>query len=327
MLQGKRFLVTGGAGFIGSHLVEHLVTNGADVVVLDDFSTGKRENLSPVLDRITLIEGSVVNADACTRAMKGVEYVLHEAAIPSVPRSVAEPEASNAVNVNGTLNMLLAARDAGVRRFVYAASSSAYGDTVELPKREEMAGCPLSPYAAAKLAGESYCRAFHTSYGLETVALRYFNIFGPRQDPASQYAAAVPRFITIALSGQRPTIYGDGGQTRDFTYVRNVVEANLLACSAPADRVAGGVFNVGAGERTSVNELWSMITELVEAEGLLAEHTPARVGDVRDSLASLDNAEKLLGYRPIVGLREGLAATVEFFRSSSLVGDVVNAGS
>jgi nucleoside-diphosphate-sugar epimerase len=325
VIEGARFLVTGGAGFIGSHLVEHLVANGASVVVLDDFSTGKSENLEPVRGRISLIEASVTDAAACARAIDGVEYVLHQAAIPSVPRSIAEPEASNAVNVNGTLNVLLAAKTAGVRRVVYAASSSAYGDTDELPKREEMAGRPLSPYAAAKLAGESYCRAFYTSYGLETVALRYFNIFGPRQDPASQYAAAVPRFITAALSGGRVTIYGDGEQTRDFTYVRNVVNANLLACSAPAERVAGGVFNVGAGERTSVNELWSMIQELAGRDDAVAEHTPARAGDVRDSLASLQNAERLLGYTPAVGLREGLAATVEFFRSRARADEVVSA--
>src|SRR5687767_9047972 len=249
-----RYLVTGGAGFIGSHLVEHLTSRGDEVVVLDNFSTGQRAHLEPFLEAIELIEGTLLDPAACARAVRGADYVLHEAAVPSVPRSVADPYSSHEACATGTLNMLIAARDAKVKRFVYAASSSAYGNTAELPKREDMLPRPLSPYAAAKYAGECYCRAFHASYGLPTVALRYFNIFGPRQDPNSQYAAAIAKFISSALRGTTPTIYGDGSQTRDFTYVANAVAANLLACTAPAE-ANGDVFNVGCGERVSVNEL------------------------------------------------------------------------
>ncbi|MGH7635632.1 MAG: NAD-dependent epimerase/dehydratase family protein, partial [Gemmatimonadaceae bacterium] len=222
-------LVAGGGGFIGSHLVEWLVTHGHDVVVLDDFSTGKPDNVAPWLDRITLVEGSVTDPSACAAAVRGVRYVLHQAALPSVPRSLADPAATHAVNATGTLNLLIAARDAGVQRVVYASSSSVYGDTPELPKRETMAPRPRSPYAVAKLAGEHYCLAFNQSYALETVALRYFNVFGPRQDPASRYAGVIARFLTCAVTGERPVIFGDGEQTRDFTYVANVVNANILA--------------------------------------------------------------------------------------------------
>lgn len=306
-----RYLVTGGAGFIGSHIVDHLVAAGAEVVVLDNFSTGRRENLEPHLGRIEVIEGSVTNAVACVAAVRAVDYVLHQAALPSVSRSVENPRATYEVNVTGTLNLLLAARDAGVRRFIYAGSSSAYGDTEELPKREEMVPRPLSPYAASKLAGEELCRAFCASYGLETVALRYFNVFGPRQDPESQYAAVIPRFIVAALQKRPPTIFGDGLQTRDFTYVANVVEANLLACEAPA-AVAGQVFNVGSGRRVSVRELWQAIRSLTGAAAE-PQHVAARAGDVRDSLASLEHAQRFLGYRPQVMFEEGLGRTVAFF--------------
>ncbi len=312
-----RYLVTGGAGFIGSHLVEHLVGAGHEVVVLDDFSTGRRENIAPWLDRIELIEGSVAEPELCARAVRGVACVLHQAALPSVPRSVSDPDASHAANATGTLNLLVAARDAGVRRVVYAASSSAYGDTPELPKREEMLPRPRSPYAVAKLAGEHYCRAFHASYGLATVALRYFNVFGPRQDPNSQYAAVVPKFMTAALTGTPPTIFGDGQQTRDFTYIANVVRANMLACEAPAAAL-GDVFNIGCGERVSVNDLWRRIRGLTLSH-LEARYEPPRPGDVRDSLADIVKARALLGYVPMVALDAGLRATLAALRTSARV--------
>jgi nucleoside-diphosphate-sugar epimerase len=303
-----RYVVTGGAGFIGSHLVEHLVGQGQDVVVLDDFSTGKRENIAPWMDSIELVEGSVTDPALCARALAGADFVLHQAALPSVPRSIKDPAASHAVNATGTLNILIAARDAKVKRVVYAASSSAYGNTPELPKREDMVARPLSPYAVAKLSGEQYCRAFHASFGVPTVAPRYFNGFAPRQDPTSQYAAVVPRFITMALTGEPPTIFGDGNQTRDFTYVANVVRANLLACDAGPDAL-GEVFNVGCGERISVNDLWERIRTLVGAD-VQALHEPTRTGDVRDSLASLDRIRAVMGYDPVVDVQEGLARLV-----------------
>ena len=306
-----RFLVTGGAGFIGSHLVEHLVGEGHDVVVLDDFSTGKRENVASFRD-VEIVEGSVSDPDTCARACRGADYVLHQAALASVPRSLRDPVATHLANATGTLNVLLAARDAGVRRIVYAASSSAYGNTNELPKHEGMPPRPLSPYAVTKLAGEEYCRAFNASFGVETVALRYFNIFGPRQDPASQYAAVVPKFIVSAMGNEGPTIYGDGEQTRDFTYVANAVQANMLACEASAEAL-GEVFNVGCGARISVNELWRQIAREVKTRAT-PRYEPARTGDVRDSLASLDRAQRVLGYSPAVTLEEGLKRTVEWFQ-------------
>jgi nucleoside-diphosphate-sugar epimerase len=304
------YVVTGGAGFIGSHLVEHLVTapGGHKITVLDNFSTGKRENLAPWLDRIRVVEGSVADPSACREAIAGADFVLHQAALPSVPRSLRDPFASHEANTTGTLNVLIAARDARVKRVVYAASSSAYGNTAELPKREDMLPRPLSPYAAAKYAGEQYCRAFNASFGLGTIALRYFNVFGPRQDPTSQYAAVIPKFIVCAESGEAPTIFGDGEQTRDFTYVANVVRANMLACEAPAAAL-GEPYNVGCGERVSVNMLWRRIREMLGAS-LEAQYEPARTGDVRDSLASLDRIHSMLGYTPAVALDEGLRETV-----------------
>jgi len=304
------YVVTGGAGFIGSHLVEHLVTavGGHRVTVLDNFSTGRRENLEPWLERIRIVEGSVTDPDACREAIAGADFVLHQAALPSVPRSLRDPLASHEANATGTLNVLIAARDAHVQRVVYAASSSAYGNTAELPKREDMLPRPLSPYAAAKYAGEQYCRAFHASFGVATVALRYFNVFGPRQDPSSQYAAVIPKFIMCAVAGESPTIFGDGEQTRDFTFVRNVVRANLLACEAPAAAL-GEAYNVGCGERVSVNALWRRIRDLLGAT-VDARYEPARTGDVRDSLASLDRVRTMLGYTPVVALDEGLRETV-----------------
>ncbi len=306
-----RYLVTGGAGFIGSNIVEALVEEGGSVRVLDNFSTGRRENLAEFLGAIELIEGSITNPATCASVCEGIDFVLHQAALPSVPRSVADPAASHEACATGTLNMLVAARDAGVKRFVYAGSSSAYGDTPTLPKVESMPTLPRSPYAVAKLMGEQYCRAFSLIFGLETVVLRYFNIFGPRQDPASQYSAVIPLFITKALTGESPTIDGDGEQTRDFTYVQNAVCANLLACTADAGYVSGEVFNLGCGERISVNRLWEAIQEDTGA-AVEPVHGPAREGDVRDSLASLDKIQTRMGYESTVSLAEGLRRTVEW---------------
>ena len=310
VVPSARYLVTGGAGFIGSNLVEALVKGEASVRVLDDFSTGRRENLDGLLSGIELVEGSITDSATCASACEGIEFVLHQAALPSVPRSVADPAASHEACATGTLNMLIAARDAGVSRFVYAGSSSAYGDTPTLPKVETMPALPRSPYAVAKLAGEHYCNAFSLVYSFETVVLRYFNIFGPRQDPSSQYSAVIPLFITKALAGESPTIDGDGEQTRDFTYVENAVRANLLACTADAGAVSGEVFNVGCGKRISVNELWKAVQEAI---GLRVEavHGSAREGDVRDSLASPDKIQGRMGYSVTVSLTEGLRRTVE----------------
>jgi len=306
-----RYLITGGAGFIGSHLVEHLVGRGEEVVVIDDFSTGRRENLQRFLGQVELIEGSILDPESCARATRGVDYVLHQAAVPSVPRSVADPFGSHQANATGTLNMLIAARDAKVKRFVYAASSSAYGNTAELPKHEGMLPRPLSPYAVAKYTGECYCRAFHATFGLPTVALRYFNIFGPRQDPNSLYAAVIPKFVTAAVQGEPPVIFGDGEQTRDFTSVRNVVHANLLATQAEAP-VFGEVCNIGNGGRTSVNELWRQISRRVGAS-VQPRYEPTRAGDVRDSMASLERARALLDYQPVISFEAALDETVQFF--------------
>jgi nucleoside-diphosphate-sugar epimerase len=306
------FLVTGAAGFIGSHLVEYLMSSGHSVTGLDDLSTGKRENIAPWLSQMHFIEGSVLDPATCAQAVRGVDFVLHEAALASVPRSVADPAGTHAACATGTLNVLIAARNAGVKRVVYAASSSAYGDTVELPKHEGMPSLPLSPYAAAKLTGEHYMRSFFASYDLETISLRYFNVFGPRQDPKSEYAAVVPQFVTSALDNRAPTIFGDGGQTRDFTYIENVVRANMLACNAPRG-ACGHVYNVGCGERVSLNDLWRSIKE-VTGTTVDAIYVPARVGDVRDSLASLDRIRAQLGYTPAVGMHEGLRRTIDSFR-------------
>lgn len=303
-----RYLVTGGGGFIGSHLVGELLRRGADVVVLDDFSTGRRENLEPYLGQFRLIEGSITEPDTCAASMEGVDFVLHQAALPSVPRSIQNPIATHEICATGTLNVLRAAKDAGVRRLVYAGSSSAYGDTPTLPKTESMPPRPRSPYAVAKLAGEHYCQAFHAAYGFESVVLRYFNIFGPRQDPGSPYGAVIPKFISAALSGVRPRINGTGEQTRDFTYVANAVHANLLACESPAEG-AGRPLNVGCGDRVSINELWALVRKLTGAEVDPTYH-PARPGDVRDSLACLEDSRSLLGYEPLVNLEEGLRETV-----------------
>ncbi|HIF08319.1 MAG TPA: SDR family oxidoreductase [Gemmatimonadetes bacterium] len=310
VVPSAKYLVTGGAGFIGSNLVETLLDAGAGVRVLDDFSTGRRENLDGFLEQIEIVEGSITEPATCAAACEGIDFVLHQAALASVPRSVANPAATHDACATGTLNMLVAARDADVSRFVYAASSSAYGDTPTLPKVESMPSLPRSPYAVAKLAGEQYCQAFSLVYGFETVALRYFNIFGPRQDPSSQYSAVIPLFITKALAEEAPTIDGDGEQTRDFTYVENAVQANLMACTADAEAVSGEVFNVGCGERISVNQLWEAIREATGAE-VESVMGPARGGDVRDSLASLDKIRDRMGYSVTVSLADGLRRTVE----------------
>ena len=307
------YLVTGGAGFIGSNLVERLLADGHAVRVLDDFSTGRRENLDPFLQRIDVHEASIVDPDACRAACADMDFVLHQAAVPSVARSVADPAKSHAACATGTLNMLEASAEAGVRRFVYAGSSSAYGDTPTLPKREDMPSTPRSPYAVAKLTGEHYCQVFPALFGLETVVVRYFNIFGPRQDPGSPYSAVIPLFITAALDGRAPRIDGDGGQTRDFTHIDNAVSANLLACSAPAEAVSGEVFNVGCGERISVLALWTAIRDVVGCEEE-AVHGPARPGDVRDSLADLTKIRERMGYEVLTPLDAGLRHTARWLK-------------
>jgi UDP-glucose 4-epimerase len=308
-------LVTGGAGFIGSNLVHALAAAGETVRVLDDFSTGRAENLAGVGGRVEVVEGDVRDQDHVRGALAGVEVVYHLAALPSVARSVADPRASHSVNVDGTLNLLLAARDAGVRRLVYASSSSVYGDTPVLPKHEAMPVSPRSPYAAAKLAGEAYCRALACVYPLETVSLRFFNVFGPRQDPQSQYAAVVPLFVTRMLAGLPAEITGDGGQTRDFTYVANVVEACRLAAAAGPE-ASGEAMNVGCNDRISVLELARIVGELTGA-GIEPVFVPRRPGDVRDSQADISKAARLIGYRPRVSVREGLAATVDWLRGEA----------
>jgi len=310
---GALYLVTGGAGFIGSNLVHRLVQLGARVRVLDNFSTGRRENLADLGSCVEIIEGDLRRPEDVCAVMVGVTHVSHQGALPSVARSVEDPVASVNTNVMGTVNVLTAAKDAGVRRLVYASSSSVYGDNAVLPKKEDMLPRPLSPYAAAKLAGEQLCRAFSVSFGLETVCLRYFNVFGPRQDPESEYAAVIPRFITAALSGEPVTIYGDGEQSRDFTYVENVVEANVLAlsCASVGD---APTMNVACGDRCSVNALADLVEE-VARRPLSREHLPPRTGDVRHSQADTTLAEERLGYQPKVNLHTGLERTVEWFSS------------
>ncbi len=312
-----RYLVTGGAGFIGSHIVEELVRRGEWVRVLDNFSTGRRENIAPLLDRIELLEGDLRDMPTVCQAVDGVTCVLHQGAVSSVLRSVQDPQTSHAVNATGTLNLLIAARDAGVRRVVYASSSAIYGDSPALPKREDMLPAPKSPYAASKVVGEHYCQVFSELFGLETVSLRYFNVFGPRQDPNSQYAAVIPVFSTALLRGEPVSIFGDGLHSRDFTYVHNNVEANLLAATAPG--VAGRVFNVACGKRYTLLELLDILSDIVGAK-VDQVHTKPRPGDVRHSLADISLAEAQLGYRVSVNLEEGLRRTVAWHRDR-LAGD------
>jgi nucleoside-diphosphate-sugar epimerase len=315
-------LVTGGGGFIGSHLAARLASLGYSVRILDNFATGRRSNVLALAGEIELVEGDIQSYERVHNAVAGCEVVFHQAALPSVPRSVADPLTSNATNVTGTLNVLLAARDAGVRRVVFASSSSVYGATKELPKREDMAALPVSPYAVAKLACEGYCRSFGEVYGLETVALRYFNVFGPNQDPRSQYAAVVPNFITAALTNQSPTIFGDGEQSRDFTYVENVVDANLLAMDA--DVAPGRVYNVACGQAVTLNQLFAELCELVDSD-LEPIYAPPRAGDVRHSLADLTRTRQDLGYEPSVELREGLSRSVKDLRDRLSSGELAAA--
>jgi nucleoside-diphosphate-sugar epimerase len=304
---GSRVLVTGGAGFIGSNLAERLCREGHSVRVLDNLTTGRRENLASVRDDLELIEGDVRSPERVHSAVRGCELVFHQAALPSVPRSIQDPLTSHASNVTGTLNVLLASRDEGVRRVVFASSSSVYGADPSLPKAESMPAVPIAPYGVGKLAAEGYCRAFFQVYGLETVSLRYFNVFGPRQDPLSEYAAVIPRFIAAILDGRRPTIYGDGEQSRDFTYVDNAVEANLLAATAPD--VGGQAFNIAGGEGITLNALLDELRAITEIS-IEAVHEAARPGDLRHSLADLSRAREALPYEPSIDLREGLERTV-----------------
>ncbi|MBI5118703.1 SDR family oxidoreductase [Candidatus Poribacteria bacterium] len=306
------YLVTGGAGFIGSHLVRNLVTRGEKVRVIDNFLTGSRDNLGDVLKEIDLIEGDIRDASLMRKAMNGVRYCLHQAALPSVPRSIEDPEGANDINVNGTLTVLLAARNARIDRFVYASSSSVYGDSPVLPKREDMPTQPLSPYAVNKLAGELYTRIFYSLYGLPTVSLRYFNVFGPGQNPDSPYAAVVPIFLSAMLKGKPASIHGDGEQSRDFCQVENAVSANLLACAAPVECVAGKVYNIACGESHTINDLVRKLNEILGTQ-LHPIHDAPRTGDVRDSLADIALARSDLGYEPLVRFGEGLGRTVEWF--------------
>jgi UDP-glucose 4-epimerase len=309
-------LVTGGAGFIGSHLVRALLERGDQVVILDNFSSGRRSNLDELAGEIELVEGDLRSYERVHAAMDGVELVFHEGALPSVPRSVQVPLTTNEVNVSGTLNVLLAARDEAVRRVVFASSSSVYGDADGFPRVETQRPQPLSPYGVAKLAAESYCRAFWQVYGLETVSLRYFNVFGPWQDPHSQYAAVVPRFIARSLEGKPSVIYGDGNQSRDFTYVGNVVAGNLLAASAP--NVAGEVLNVATGGSLTVNELSAAIQDTLGVE-IEPVYEPARVGEIEHSAADISRATRLLGYEPLQSVEEGIATTIDSLRATGAV--------
>ena len=308
------YLVTGGAGFIGSHLAEELTRRGERVRVVDNLSTGHRRNLSH-LPNIEFLEGDLADLDVARRAVANVDYVLHQAAIPSVPRSIKDPIESNRANIDATITVLVAARDAGVKRLVYAGSSSAYGNTPTLPKREDMPPAPLSPYALQKLVGEQYATMFDELYGLSTVTTRYFNVFGPRQDPSSPYSGVISLFISALLDGRAPTIFGDGEQTRDFTYVSNVVDGVLRACQTPA---ASGVFNIAVGDRISLNKLFQTLCDIVESR-VDAVYGPPRPGDVRDSQADLARARSVLGYAPTVSLVEGLTRTVEWHRAQQSV--------
>ncbi|HEV3152861.1 MAG TPA: SDR family oxidoreductase [Candidatus Baltobacteraceae bacterium] len=311
------YLVTGAAGFIGSALVRALVERGERVRGVDNFKTGKRENLDGYWDAIEFYEIDINDFDRLGASFTGVDYVLHQAAIPSVPKSIADPVSSHRANIDGTFNVLLAAREANVRRVVYAASSSAYGNTPTLPKREDMKANPISPYAVQKLAGELYAAAFAQVYGMETVALRYFNVFGPRQDAASQYSGVLSKFITNMLQNRAPAIYGDGTQSRDFTYVDNVVSANLLAAAAPAENVAGRMFNVAMGQRHTLRAVFDMLSEIIGFSGE-PRYEAERIGDVKHSLADIGAARAAIGYEPIVGLHEGLRRTVAWYRDQML---------
>ena len=311
-----KYLVTGAAGFIGSSLVRALLERGEQVRGIDNFSTGRRENLAEVLHRIDFREADILDLEAMHKACAGVDYVLHEAAIPSVPKSVLDPLASNRANIDGTVNVLVAARDAKVKRVVYAASSSAYGDTPALPKHEAMIPNPISPYAVAKLASELYMVSFYRCYGLETVSLRYFNVFGPRQDPSSPYSGVLARFSMQMLRGEPPTIFGDGTTSRDFTYIDNAVSANLLACAAPAAECAGRVFNCATSQRTTLNQTFDALKKLTGYKGSV-KYAPERGGDIQHSLADITQAQKHLGYKVLVNFADGLRPTVEWYKNQA----------
>jgi len=308
------YLVTGGGGFIGSNIAHELVRRGEKVRILDNFSTGNRKNINDILDDIEVIEADIRDLQSVWHAVKEVDFVLHQAALPSVARSVNEPITSNEVNTSGTLNMLVAARDAGVKRFIFATSSSIYGDTPVLPKREDMVPSPLSPYAATKLIGEHYCRIFYNLYGLETVSLRYFNVFGPGQDPSSQYSAAIPKFINAIIKGELITIYGDGEQSRDFTYVQNVVNANLLACEIP--NASGDVMNIACGTGITLNQLISTIEIELGIKANMV-YGNAKPGDVKHSCADISKAQALINYKPLISFEEGLAKTIKWFMNGN----------
>jgi len=308
----NHYLVTGGAGFIGSHLCEELVRRGARVRVVDSLITGKRQNLAH-LPQVEFLEGDLADIDVARRAVHGIEYVLHQAAIPSVPRSVEDPLTSNRANLDASVNILVAARDANVKRLVYAGSSSAYGNSEVLPKVETMPTAPLSPYALQKLVAEQYCQMFTTLYGFDTVTIRYFNVFGPRQDPSSPYSGVISLFISALCDGRRPTIYGDGEQTRDFTYVTNVVDGVLRACHAPG--ASGEVINVATAGRISLNQLFAIVKREV-GSSLEPNYSNPRAGDVRHSQADISKAQRLLGYTPIVSFEDGLGRTVTWYRES-----------
>ena len=307
------YLITGIAGFIGSSIARALLAQGDQVRGIDNLSTGKRENLIEIQNRIDFREGDLLDLNSLHDACRGVDYVFHEAAIPSVPKSVLDPLGSNGANVDGTVHLLIAARDAKVKRVIYAASSSAYGDTPTLPKHEDMLPNPISPYAVAKLTGEYYMASFYRCYGLETVSLRYFNIFGPRQDPTSPYSGVLAKFITQMLNGEEPTIFGDGAQSRDFTYIDNAVHANLLAVKAPAPQVAGQVFNVATAKRADLNHTFQLLKKIIGFQGEV-KYGPERAGDVKHSLADLSRSQQLLGYTAKVDFEEGLRRTVEWYR-------------
>jgi nucleoside-diphosphate-sugar epimerase len=307
------YVVTGGGGFIGSHIVEELLRRNQTVKVIDNFSTGRRENVSAFGRDIELLELDIADAPDLARHLRGADYVIHQAAIPSVPKSIIQPVPSHHANVTGTFNLLLAARDAGVKRFVYASSSSLYGDSLTLPKHEGMMPNPLSPYGAQKLFGEMYCQVFTRTYGIETAALRYFNVFGPRQDPSSQYSGVLSLFITAVLQGRQPTIYGDGLQSRDFTYVKNVVEANLLACTAPG--IAGETFNVACGDRITVNSTLQVINK-ISGTDINPIYGDPRPGDIKHSQADISKAQSKLGYDPQINFEEGLRLTIDWYREN-----------
>jgi nucleoside-diphosphate-sugar epimerase len=308
------YLITGVAGFIGSSLARAVLAQGDEVRGIDNFSTGNRANLDEILNQIDFREVDLLKLDALHDACRGVDYIFHEAAVPSVPKSVLDPLGSNRANIDGTVHLLIAARDAKVKRVVYAASSSAYGDTPTLPKHEAMLPNPNSPYAVAKLAGEYYMTSFYRCYGLETVSLRYFNIFGPRQDPSSPYSGVLAKFITQMLNGEAPTIFGDGAQSRDFTYIQNAVDANLLAIKASASEAAGQIFNVATGKRADLNQAFELLKKITRYTGDV-KYAPSRFGDVKHSLADLSRTEKHLGYKPTVDFEEGLRRTVDWYRS------------